>query len=545
VTQDNQALPLGLSSLPRKQIIITFAGVMLAMFLGALDQTVVGTAMPRIISDLGGFSQYTWITTAYIITSAVAVPITGKLTDIYGRKYFYIGGIGLFILASIMCGLSNTMNLIIIFRGIQGIGAGIMMANAFTVIGDLFPPAVRGKYQGFMSAVFGISSIVGPTLGGYITDQLSWHWVFFINVPLGVIILVLFIFFFPNFRPDNLKHDIDYVGVVLLILGIVPLMLALSWGGVEYPWGSMEIIGMFVFAVTALVIFLWVETRVKEPIIPLTIFKDRIVSISAVMIFLTGAGMFGAITFIPLFFQGVLGASATSSGTFIMPMMLGNVFGSFISGQLLARAGGHYRIQGAVGLALMTIGLWLLSRMNIDTTNGEAIRNMVIAGLGLGITMPLYLLAVQNAVPYKVLGTATASTAFLRSLGGSVGLAVFGSIMNNQFAAGLVAKLPPEFINGVPSQQLNSLMSSPQALVSADAQAQLQGLVTNIGDKSGTLLDRVMQALREALSSSIGQVFLYAFIAILVAFVINLFLKEIPLRQHYHPVSEELKKKPK
>ncbi|MGD0780126.1 MAG: MDR family MFS transporter [Dehalococcoidales bacterium] len=545
MTQDNQALPLGLSSLPRKQIIITFAGVMLAMFLGALDQTVVGTAMPRIISDLGGFSQYTWITTAYIITSAVAVPITGKLTDIYGRKYFYIGGIGLFILASIMCGLSNTMNLIIIFRGIQGIGAGIMMANAFTVIGDLFPPAVRGKYQGFMSAVFGISSIVGPTLGGYITDQLSWHWVFFINIPLGVIILVLFIFFFPNFRPDNLKHDIDYVGVVLLILGIVSLMLALSWGGVEYPWGSMEIIGMFVFAAAALVIFLWVETRVKEPIIPLTIFKDRIVSISAVMIFLTGAGMFGAITFIPLFFQGVLGSSATSSGTFIMPMMLGNVFGSFISGQLLARAGGHYRIQGAVGLALMTIGLWLLSRMNIDTTNGEAIRNMVIAGFGLGITMPLYLLAVQNAVPYKVLGTATASTAFLRSLGGSVGLAVFGSIMNNQFAAGLVAKLPPEFINGVPSQQLNSLMSNPQALVSTDAQAQLQGLVTNIGDKSGTLLDRVMQALREALSSSIGQVFLYAFIAILVAFVINLFLKEIPLRQHYHPVSEELKKKSK
>ena len=344
---------------------------MLAMFLGALDQTVVGTAMPRIISDLGGFSQYTWITTAYIITSAVAVPITGKLTDIYGRKYFYIGGIGIFILASIMCGLSNTMNLIIIFRGIQGIGAGIMMANAFTVIGDLFPPAVRGKYQGFMSAVFGISSIVGPTLGGYITDQLSWHWVFFINVPLGVIILVLFIFFFPNFRPDNLKHDIDYAGVVLLILSVVPLMLALSWGGVEYPWGSMEIIGMFVFAAVMLAIFLWVESRVKEPIIPLFIFKNRIVSISSMMIFLTGAGMFGAITFIPLFFQGVLGASATSSGTFIMPMMLGNVFGSFISGQLLARAGGHYRLQGAVGLALMAIGLWLLSQMNIDTTNGD------------------------------------------------------------------------------------------------------------------------------------------------------------------------------
>jgi EmrB/QacA subfamily drug resistance transporter len=544
VTQDNQALPLGLSSLPRKQIIITFAGVMLAMFLGALDQTVVGTAMPRIISELGGFSQYTWITTAYIITSAVAVPITGKLTDIYGRKYFYIGGIGLFILASIMCGLSNTMNLIIIFRGVQGIGAGIMMANAFTVIGDLFPPAVRGKYQGFMSAVFGISSIVGPTLGGYITDQLSWHWVFFINVPLGVIILVLFIFFFPNFRPDNLKHSIDYAGVVLLILGVVPLLLALSWGGVEYAWGSMEIIGMFVFAVVAVAIFLWVESRVKEPIMPLVIFKNRIVAISSLMIFLTGAGMFGSITFIPLFFQGVLGATATSSGNFVTPMMLGNVFGSFISGQLLSRAGGHYRWQGAFGLATMAIGLWLLSQMNIDTTNATAIRNMVITGFGLGVTMPLYLLAVQNAVPYKILGTATSSTAFFRSIGGSVGLAIFGSILNNSFTSELATRLPPEFLNAVPKQQFDALVSNPQALVSTDAQTQLQGIIGNMGDQSGTLLDRVIHGLRESLSFSISHVFFYAFIAIVVAFIVNLFIKEIPLRQHYHPGSDENTKKP-
>ncbi len=516
---------------------------MLAMFLGSLDQTVVGTAMPRIIADLGGFSQYTWITTAYIITSAVAVPITGKLTDIYGRKYFYLGGLAIFVLASIACGFSNTMNQIIIFRGVQGIGAGVMMANAFTVIGDLFPPAVRGKYQGFMSAVFGVSAIVGPMLGGYITDALSWHWVFFVNVPLGIIVIVLFMFFFPNIKPDNLKHSIDYVGVILLILGIVPIMLALSWGGVEYAWGSGTIIGMFALGGTALAIFLWVETKVKEPIIPLFIFKDRIVSISAVMIFITGAGMFGAIIFIPLFFQGVLGASATSSGTFIIPMMLGNVFGSFISGQVLARAGGHYRIQGAVGTALMAVGLWLLSTMNVNTTEGSAILYMVITGLGLGITMPLYLLAVQNAVPYRVLGTATASTAFLRSLGGSVGLAVFGSVMNNQFATTLIAKLPTEVLNGAPSAQLNSLMSNPQALVSTDAQAQLQGLVANIGDPSGTLLDRVMQALREALSSSITQVFLFAFIAIVVAFIINLFLKEIPLRQHYHIEDEKPKKK--
>jgi EmrB/QacA subfamily drug resistance transporter len=519
-------------------VIFTFVGVMLAMFLSALDQTIVGTAMPRIISDLGGFSQYTWITTAYIITSAVTVPITGKLTDIYGRKYFYLGGLIIFILGSVLCGLSQSMNQIIIFRGFQGIGAGVIMANAFTVIGDLFPPAVRGKYQGFMSAVFGLSSIVGPTLGGYITDRLSWHWVFFVNVPLGLLVIVLFIFFFPNFRPDNLKHRIDYAGVVLLILGVVPLMLALSWGGVEYPWISPEIIGIFVFGAVVLAVFIWVEYRSPEPIVPLAIFKDPIVSISSVMIFLTAAGMFGSIVFIPLFFQGVLGATATSSGNFVTPMMLGTVFGSAISGQLLSRAGGHYRIQGAVGLAFMAVGIWLLSQMNIDTTNGVAVRNMIITGFGLGITMPLYMLAVQNAVPYKILGAATSSTAFFRSIGGSVGLAIFGSLMNNRFAAELGARIPPDFVKLVPPAQLDTLMHNPEALMNPEAQSQLQAIIGDLGDQGVALLHQVIQALRESLAFSISHVFFYAFFAVALAFVINLFLKEIPLRTH-HGASQE------
>jgi EmrB/QacA subfamily drug resistance transporter len=538
VTQETQSTTIGLRSLPRKQVIFTFAGVMLAMFLGALDQTVVGTAMPRIISDLGGFNQYTWITTAYIITSAVAVPITGKLTDIYGRKYFYLGGLIIFLSGSVLCGISQTMNQIIIFRALQGIGAGVIMANAFTVIGDLFPPAVRGKYQGFMSAVFGVSSIVGPTLGGYITDNLSWHWVFFVNLPLGLVIITLFIFFFPNFRPDNLKHRIDYTGVVLLILGVVPLMLALSWGGVEYAWGSPEIIGMFVFSGLALMVFLWVEYRSQEPIIPISIFKDRIVSISSILTFLTAAGMFGSIIFIPLFFQGVLGATATSSGSFITPMMLGTVFGSAISGQFLSRAGGHYRLQGAIGLALMAFGLWLLSQMDIDTSNGIAIRNMVITGFGLGITMPLYILAVQNTVQYNILGAATSSIAFFRSIGGSVGLAIFGSVMNNRFAAALTAKLPADFIKLAPSQQLDALIHNPQALMNPEAQSQLQDLIGSLGDQGAPLFQQVTQALRESLALSISHVFLYAFIAIVVAFVINFFIKEIPLRTQ-HSLSPE------
>jgi EmrB/QacA subfamily drug resistance transporter len=335
--------PVSLSALPRKQVVTTLVGVMLAMFLGSLDQTVVGTAMPRIIADLGGFGQYTWVTTAYMITSAVVVPITGKLTDIYGRKIFYICGVAIFITGSVLCGLSQTIVHIIFFRGFQGVGAGIMMANAFTTIGDLFPPAVRGKYTGLMSSVFGVSSIIGPTLGGFITDRLSWHWIFFVNVPLGLAVIVLFIFFFPNIQRDSLRHRIDYPGVALLILAVVPLLLALSWGGVEYPWRSPEIIGMFIFAAVALVFFILIERRSEEPIVPLTIFNNRIVSVSLAMNFLTGFGMFGSTIFVPLFFQGVLGATATASGSFLTPMMLGTVFGSFISGQFLSRAGGHYR----------------------------------------------------------------------------------------------------------------------------------------------------------------------------------------------------------
>ena len=512
---------------------VTFAGVLLAMFLGSLDQTVVGTAMPRIISDLGGFSHYTWVTTAYIITSAVTIPITGKLTDMYGRKVFYISGLGIFILASFLCGLSSTMTHIIVFRGVQGIGAGVMMANAFTVIGDIFPPAERGKYQGFMSGVFGLSSIVGPTLGGFITDTFSWHWVFFVNIPLGVLIIVLFIFFFPNFRPDNLKHNIDYLGLVTLVLTVVPTMLGLSWGGVEYSWSSPQIIGIFSFSMVMLALFLIIERRSSEPIIPLLLFRNRIIAISEIVIFFTGIGMFGGIIFIPLFFQGVLGATATTSGSFLTPMMLGMIVGSFISGQLLSRAGGHYRIQGAIGIAIMGAGLALLSRMTIETSYTNAVLNIVITGFGLGITMPLYTIAVQNAVPYNLLGVATSSTAFFRSLGGSVGLAILGSVMNNRFATELSSRLPATIKAMIPPERLASLANNPQALVSPEAQAQLQSLLSRMGLQGSALFEEVLQALRQALSSALSEVFLIGLFILIVAFIVNLLIREIPLRKQH------------
>ncbi|MCX6003252.1 MAG: MDR family MFS transporter [Chloroflexi bacterium] len=521
---------MGMRSLPRRQLIITLIGVLLAMFMSSLDQTIVATAMPHIISDLGGFSQYTWITTIYIITSAVAIPITGKLTDMYGRRYFYITGLIIFTLSSLSCGLSSTMILIIVWRGLQGIGAGMMMANAFTVIGDLFPPAERGKYQGLMSAVFGLSSIIGPTLGGFITDTISWHWVFFVNIPIGILIISLFIFFFPNIKPDTLKHQIDYWGLGTLILAVVPLMLALSWGGTEYLWNSPQIIGLFAFSMVMIALFLFVESRAKEPIIPLWLFTNRIMSISLVVSFLSAFGMFASITFVPLFFQGVLGATATTSGGFLTPMMLSNVAGSFISGQLLSRAGGHYRIQGIFGLGIMVIGVGLLSGMTPQTSYAQAIINVVITGFGLGIIMPLYTIAVQNASSYNVLGVSTSAAAFFRSVGGSVGLAIFGSVLNNRFATAFLNDLPAAVKAVVPADQLASMAHNPQVLVSVQAQTQLKD---TLGPQGAGLFDQLLQVLRQSLSSAISKVFLVCLFIVIIAFVVNLFLKEIPLRKQH------------
>jgi EmrB/QacA subfamily drug resistance transporter len=530
--ENKTALTGSLSSLPRKQVFITFAGVILAMFLGSLDQTVVNTAMPRIIIDLGGFDQYTWVTTVYIITSAVTVPIVGKLIDMYGRKTFYIAGLCIFVLASVACGMSSSMMQIIAFRGVQGIGAGIMMANAFTTIADLFPPAERGKYQGYMGAIFGLSSVVGPTIGGFLTDSLSWHWVFFINVPFGILVIALFLKFFPNLKPDSSQHSIDYQGVALLILTVIPALLAFSWAGATYAWASPQIIGMFVFSVVMLGLFIHCERRSREPIIPLSLFKNRIVTVSVIVTFLTSVGMFGGITFVPLFFQGVLGASATRSGNFLIPMTLGIVFGSFVSGQLLSRTGGHYRIQAIVGTAIMCFGLFLLSRINADASYAMVITNTVITGIGLGTTFPLFTIAVQNAVPNNMLGVATSSTTFFRSIGGSVGLAILGSAMNNRFSVELLKSVPENIKSTAPPEFLSSLTHNPQALVSTQAQAQLQNSLNQMGLQGSGILEQLLGGLRQALASSISQVFLIAMVIVLLAFIGSFFMKELPLRKH-------------
>jgi EmrB/QacA subfamily drug resistance transporter len=533
MASDLSTRPRGLRSLPRRQIVISFIGILVAIFLSSLDQTVVGTAMPRIIADLGGFSHYTWVATAYIIASAVAIPMTGRLTDIFGRKIFFLIGLSIFLFFSIACGLSRTMAQLIISRGLQGIGGGIMMANTFTAVGDLFPPGERGKYVGFISAVFGISSIVGPILGGFVTDALSWHWVFFLNLPLGIVALILFIKFFPNIRPDDDKHIVDYGGIVTMILAILPAMLALSWGGVQFPWQSIQILGLFGIAAVSVAAFILIERRCPEPIVPLTLFNNKIVTVSWIVALLIGFAMFGSIIFVPLFFQGVMGMTATASGSFLTPMMLGMVCGSFISGQMLSRMGGHYKIHGIAGIALMGLGMALLMNMSMETGYTQAVINIITMGFGLGLTMPLYTIAVQNAVPYSLLGVGTSLTTFSRSLGGSIGLAVLGTVMHKRMVSGIAGALPASVKDVLPARQIASLAENPQLLVDPEGQQQLRAVIERLDVHGRGLYEALMLGLRHALADALSRAFLVALIVLLVAFAVNLFLKELPLKRSH------------
>jgi EmrB/QacA subfamily drug resistance transporter len=448
----------------------------------------------------------------------------------YGRRRIYIGGIVIFLLGSALSGLSQNMTQLIFFRAFQGIGAGVMMASAFIVVGDLFPPAERGKYMGFIMSVFGLAAVIGPMLGGFITDHLSWHWVFYVNIPIGIPAIAFFVLFFPKIRPAAVKQQLDYLGVATLVLAVVPLLLALSWGGSEYPWGSAQVIGTLVFATVMAVLFIRVESRAADPFIPLELFRNRIVAVSTVVLFFTGFAMFAGTIFIPLFFQGVLGSSATNSGAFLTPMMLGMVAGSILSGQALSRMGGHYRIQGLLGLAIMALGAALLSRMSVSTTYGEAVFNIVFMGFGLGITMPLFTIAVQNAVPYRVMGVATSSVQFFRAIGATLGLAILGSLMTNRFASELTSAISSDVKEALAPGQLSALAHNPQALMSPEAQAQLQAQFSQTGSQGSGLFEQLLDALRHALSSALSEVFLITLAVIVVAWLTVIFLKEIPLR---------------
>src|SRR6266478_2768696 len=413
----------GVVRLTRPQLVGTMTGLVLAMLLAALDQTIVGTAEPRIIASLSGFNRYPWVATAYMLSSTIIVPIIAKLSDLFGRKWFFLWGATVFVATSALCGASGDlnflgldgMNQLILFRGLQGIGAGAVMGLIFVIVGDIFSPAERGRYQGFFSGVWGVAAILGPTLGGWLTDHISWRATFYVNLPVGLIAIAAIYFEFPDIRPHGVRRRLDWAGAFTLIACIVPLLLALTWV-TDYGWESGRVEFLLVFAAVMLAAFLYAEAKAEEPLIPLTLFRDPVIRICSICIFVLGMGMFGVIIYLPLFMQGVLGVSATQSGALLTPLMFGAVTGSFLGGQLTYRLK-SYKLPGTLGSVLVASGMTIFAMMSASTPRLEVVFGMILAGLGMGMVQPVYTVAVQNVAPRAQMGAATASTIFFRAIG--------------------------------------------------------------------------------------------------------------------------------
>lgn len=524
-TQDNTTFQ---NNLPRRQVVIAMTGTLLAMFLSHVYMTVVSTAMPHIITDLGGFSLYSWVFTAYFLAEVTTVLLAGKLSDMYGRKWFYVAFLGFFILGSLLSGLSQTMSQLIAFRAIQGVGGGGMMALSFIVIADLFPPQERGKWQGVSSFVMAASTLIGPTLGGYITDNLSWRWCFFINIPAAVAVALLFIFFYPRIKAASERRRIDFAGSALTVLMIVPLMLALTWGGADYPWSSPVILGLLGFSLVMLVLFIIVESRAEEPIMPLGIFKNRTVLVSIIAVLFMGISFAPIIEYIPLYYQGVMGTTASTSGASVIPMMLGVSLSSFICGQILSRTGGFYRLLASIGFIAMGAGLYLLSGMTVDTGLTFIIVTTIMVGFGTGLLFPVHTLAVQNTVPYSIMGTATSVLTWFRTFGNLIGLSLAGSLMNSRFSSQFTASLSPEIKEVVSLEELSAIISNPQALINTEAQAQMQSLFAGMGARGEALLQDLLTTLQFSLNEAMTYMYAVLISAAVVGFVANLFLTGIP-----------------
>jgi EmrB/QacA subfamily drug resistance transporter len=530
-----QTYTSGFIRLTRPQFIGTIAGLMMCLLLAALDQTIVGTAEPRIIASLSGFDRYPWVATTYLLTSTICVPIFAKLSDMYGRKWFFLSGAVIFVTSSALCGAAGKMNWLgidgmsqlIVFRGFQGLGAGIMFGLVFTIVGDVFSPAERGKYQGLFASVWGAASIFGPTLGGWLTDlpvpaHDGWRWCFYVNLPVGIIAIAAIWIQFPYFHPQGVRRIIDWAGVSALITCLVPLLLALTWV-TQYGWTSTRVEVLLAVAVTMLFVFLFVETRAAEPLIPLSLFRDPIIRVCSIGGFLMGIGMFGVVIYLPLFMQGVLGVSATRSGSLLTPMMLAAVTGNIFSGQMTSRLG-RYKALAIAGAIMIASGIIVFANMTEETHNSFVVFGMVLCGLGLGFVQPVYTVAVQNAAPRQHMGTATASSQFFRSIGSTVGVAVFGSVLltryNHDFAAGVPAGTP-----GIALKPFSNPMMLP--LIRPQLEAAFGRYAGGL-----QLLHRLFENVRTALMHGIHLIFVVGAVIMSAGVLINLMLREIPLRGH-------------
>jgi EmrB/QacA subfamily drug resistance transporter len=483
------------------RVLAIYSGLMVALLLAALDQTIVATALPKVVSDLGGITQYAWVFTAYMLGSTVTVPLYGKLGDAHGRKPLFIVAIVIFLVGSALCGLSQNMWQLVVFRAIQGVGAGGLFPLTLAMVGMIVPPRDRGRYQGLIGSVFAGASIIGPLIGGFIVDNASWRWIFYVNLPVGGLALIVILVTMPR-RPYRQDHSIDWLGAGILAAGTTALLLGLVWGGNEYPWGSPEVVVALGAAAFFLAVFAVVERQVKEPILPFDILRNQTVASSVACMALVGAAMFGTISYVPLFVQGVIGTSATSSGVVLTPLILGAVTTSFVSGQIVSRTG-RYRPNTLIGPLLLGAGMFLLWRMDIHTTSAEAARNMVVAGIGLGMMMQIFVLSVQNSVSRRAMGSATALTQFARSIGATLGVTVMGVIINQN--------LPPTV------------------------------------NTNSVAIHRLPLAGRVALAHAIRPAFLFGVVLCAMVFVISLlWVREAPLRTELEdlPVGDETSPQP-
>jgi EmrB/QacA subfamily drug resistance transporter len=500
---------------------LALIGLLLVLFFVSLDQTVVGTAMPRIIAELQGFELYAWVTTSYLLAETAVIPIVGKLGDILGRKWITVAGVAVFLVGSALSGAAQGMIWLILFRGLQGLGGGMILANVFTIIADIFPdPARRAKYQGLFFSVFALSSVIGPYMGGWITDHLNWRWVFYVNLPVGLLALGVLPFALPTGeRRRGVK--IDYLGAVTVTVAVVALLLALSWVGEGSAWTSSRVLGGLAIAAVGLALFVPIELRAQEPIIPFALFRDRTLLAVSVVMFMVGIGMFGVILYTPLFVQGVLGRTAAGSGAILTPLVLTMTAMGIIGGQVIART---RRVKPflLLGTGIMTVGALLLSTLGAGSGTGTVALYLFVTGLGIGLVLPTTTLAVQTAVEPRMLGVATAATQFIRSVGATVGTAVIGSLVTSGYVSNLQGKIPA----GAP-EPLASTLRDPDALVGGQALRALSEAAAAPGGSGAA--QALLAAAREALAGAIRGGFLFAVGAAALAVVAALLMRDLRL----------------
>jgi EmrB/QacA subfamily drug resistance transporter len=501
--------------------------ILLALFLFALDQTVVGTALPRIVTDLRGNDLYTWVVTVYLLTSTISGPIYGKLSDLFGRRPIFIFGVSIFLIGSILAGLSQEMWQLILFRGLQGLGGGAVFPVSLAVVADLYTPAERGKYLGFFGAVFGLSSLLGPGIGGFITDNLSWHWIFYVNVPVGLVALVILWRLLPPIRRPEAARSIDYVGAAVFALAIAPFLVGLT-NKQTGAWTDPAVGGLILLGLAFAALFVWIESRAAEPIVPLSLFRLRAFTVSVSAMFLAAFGFFGAVIFLPRWFQVVAGASATESGYNILPLLAALIVSAIASGQFVARTG-RYKALMFGSFVLLVAGLWLLTHLHADTDRPVLWLWMVVTGLGIGPSFAVFTLVVQNAVSFERVGVATSNLTFFQQIGGTVGLTIAGTL----FADRLATEIPRQLSGaGVPQQFIGQFAGGAVDVTGTGDLGQriLAGVPEAARASVEPLIPGIVGAIHEAFSIAVASTFWVGIGAAIVGTVAVVFLNEVPMR---------------